>query len=232
VQPLIAKNAYGDGPHGALEAATDWRSGNTDLFLLSGNVLASYRRDRHLLFLFGRGEYGSKGSERFASSDLEHLRYRVVVHPPFELEAFAQHDRDEFRRMALRALAGAGPRLHVVESKPMDLAFGVAYLFEYEKLASGHEADSGEVQHNHRLSSYGSLILRVTETLALAYTLYVQPRLDDFADVRVLSDTELAVTVVPHVALKIALTLTYDSEPPISVKQTDGIRKAMIQLSF
>ena len=96
VQPLLAGDA-GEGPSGAVEASGDWRGGNTDLLLVAGSVIGQYKGERHVVFLLARGEYGENAGERFVGKHLEHLRYRFSLIGPLQLEAFAQHDADEFR---------------------------------------------------------------------------------------------------------------------------------------
>ena len=231
IQPLVAKDDR-VGLSGAMEASADWRSGNTDLLLLSGSLVGRYRQSRHLVFLLARGEYGVEKGDRFVSTDLEHLRYRVGITPPLELEVFAQHDRDEFRRLALRTLGGAGPRLHFLNWAAMDAALGAAYLVEYEELRAGDESDAGETQLNHRISSYLTLAIRLNDWLRLGHTFYVQPRVDGFEDVRVLSETEFLITVTKHFSFKLALSTALDSQPPVGVQAVDAKRKGSIQLTF
>ncbi len=64
-----------------------------------------------------------------------------------------QHDRDEFRRLSWRVVSGMGFRFFVVATEPFDLALGVAYMQELERLDNGPYHDSGEQQLAHRLSS-------------------------------------------------------------------------------
>src|SRR5207302_7329690 len=87
VQPLLDKQAR-PGFSGTVEAAADWRSGNTNLTLLGGDAVGQWRRDRHLVFLTLHGELGTKSGVEFVSKDLEHLRYRVRLHRALAAEAF------------------------------------------------------------------------------------------------------------------------------------------------
>ena len=232
VQPLVAK-VDREGVSGEVDASADWRSGNTDLLLLSGSATGRYRSGPHLIFALARGEYGRADGDRFASSHLEHLRYRAEVVEPLELEAFAQHDRDEFRRLSLRVVGGAGPRLHFVRWAPMDAAFGAAYLLEYEELdLDGEEADAGQTQLNHRLSLYLRVAIRFNDWLGLGYTLYAQPRFDEFEDVRVLSETELLISAKKYLSFKLSISGAADTDPPEGVEAVDVRRKASIQVSF
>jgi len=231
VQPLVAAEDR-DGPSGAIEGSLDWRSGNTELAQGTASLLLRYRSGRHLAFVLGKVEYAENADDVFIDKDLEHIRYRVTVLPPLEAEVFAQHDRDEFRRLSLRMITGAGPRFHFLRWEPLDAAVGVAYMLEHERLAESDTADSGQSITDHRLSTYGTLALDLTDRVTLSHTLYFQPRIDDWTDVRVLSETELMLGVVKHLAVKVSLTLTVDSAPPELVKEADAVRKLSLQLSY
>lgn len=231
VQPLVAAEDR-DGPSGAIEGSLDWRSGNTELAQGTASLIVRYRAGRHLAFVMGRVEYAEDADDVFLNKDLEHLRYRVTIAPPFEAEVFAQHDRDEFRRLSLRMVTGAGPRLHLLRWEPLDVAVGVAYMLEHEVLGQGPTADSGESIVDHRLSTYATLALDLTDRVTLSHTLYAQPRFDAWSDVRVLSETQLMLGVVRHLAVKVSLSLAVDSQPPELVKEADAVRKVSLQLSY
>ncbi len=231
VQPLLAKEPH-PGFAAAVEAAVDWRTGNTDLLLVSGSALGRYHLGRHLVFAYVRGELGKKSGANFIDRDLEHLRYRLRVLRFVDGEAFVQHDRDAFRRLALRAIGGAGPRLQIARSRLVEAAVAVAYMLEYERLREGKEPDAGRATLAHRLSGYVTLFVRVGERLKIGHTVFVQPRLDARRDVRLLSETELLVAATQHVALKNSLTLTFDSQPPVGVSALDTTLKSSIQISF
>ena len=230
VQPLLAREAE-EGLSGAVDGSADWRGGNVDLLLLSGSVVGRLLHGPHLVFLMTRAEIGRQGDARFVNRDIEHLRYRYAAGGPWFGEVFVQHDRDEFRRLALRALWGAGPR---VESSvgAMRVAAGMAYMMELEELQGDEAADAGLSMLNHRVSSYAMVTIRVAERIRLGHTFYVQPRIDRPADVRLLADTELVLSASAALSMKIALSLAFDSEPPAGVQAVDGIRKASLQLNF
>jgi hypothetical protein len=231
VQPLVAAEDR-EGPSGALEGSLDWRSGNTELALGTASLVARYRAGRHLAFVLGRVEYGENANDVFLDKDLEHLRYRVVVAGPLEGEVFGQHDRDEFRRLSLRMVTGAGPRLHFLRWEPLDAAVGVAYMLEHEVLGDASTTDSGEATTVHRLSTYATLALDLADRVALSHTFYVQPRFDAWSDVRVLSETELLLGVVKHVSVKVSLSMAIDAQPPQRVEEVDAVRKVSLQLSY
>jgi hypothetical protein len=231
VQPLLMHDAH-PGASMAFEAAADYRTGNVDLLLVSSSLIARYLRGRHLVFLLGREEFGMKTGQRFIDKDLEHLRYRLHAAGLLDVETFAQHDRDEFRRLALRVLWGAGPRLRVPSPRNVEAAVAAAYMIEYEELRAGTEPDAGQTTLSHRLSTYATVWVQAGAHLKLGHTVYVQPRWDRFSDVRVLSETESLIAVGGHVALKVSLMLTFDSQPPVGVKPLDVGTRTSLQVSF
>ena len=153
VQPLIAaQQSAVDGLRFVAEGSADVRSGNTRLVSLSANGHVEARRGRHLFFLLARGDFGERSGDPFVSKDLEHLRYRITLTGPVEAEAFVQHDRDAFRRLALRVLGGAGPRLRLRPFGGFEAAVGAAVMVEHERLGDGDQADAGAESDDFRLS--------------------------------------------------------------------------------
>lgn len=231
VQPLLGAGGR-PGFSGALEASADWRRGNTSLLQVAGTGVARLEHGRNIWFLMARGEYGENSGGAFVNKDMEHLRYRRAVVGPLTVESFAQHERDAFRRLSLRALWGAGPRVHLVRGPVVTLVAGVAYMLEHERLAAGPEPDSGERRLNHRLSSYVVLRVRAAARLFLSQTVYAQPRFDRFADTRVLSDTDLLAVATRFVGVKLTFSLFYDTEPPVNVDALDTALKASLVFTF
>ncbi|MEY4546139.1 MAG: hypothetical protein RL685_2334 [Pseudomonadota bacterium] len=231
VQPLLTRTQQG-GFSGAALASLDVRSGNTQLLLASGSLLASYQRGPRILFFHTLQEYGVQGGERFSSRDFEHLRYRHQLREALALEAFVQHDRDEFRRLALRMVAGTGPRISWASGEALDVAAGLAYLLEHERLSEGPQLDSGEARLNHRLSSYVTMRIRLADRLRIGQTTYVQPRMDEPNDLRVLNETELLASIDGTIATKVTFSMGFDSQPPASRRALDLATKTSLQFSF
>ncbi|WP_437935376.1 DUF481 domain-containing protein [Sorangium sp. So ce341] len=232
VQPVIAANGDKDGLAVAVEGSADVRTGNTRLVALAGSVVAGYRAGRHQVFAMARAEFSEEAGDPIVNKDLEHLRYRFTIARPLEAEAFVQHDRDDFRRLALRALLGAGPRLRVAPFEGFEAAVGAALMLEHEQLAAGPEPDAGEQVTDARLSTYLLLATSVTPHLKLGNTFYLQPRLDRPGDVRVLSETSLLATATKHLSIKMALSSAYDAAPPEGVVPLDATLKSTLQVTF
>jgi hypothetical protein len=231
VQPLLAKEAE-SGLSSALEGSLDWRTGNLSLVIFSGSLITRYRRGRHLLFFLARADETLSAGNRILFKHLEHLRYRVDLVGPLQVEAFGQAEQDQARRVWPRALVGGGPRLAIIGSDNLDLAVAAAYMLEYQNVRATGEADDGLDELAHRLSSYVVLTVRATNILKFGETFYVQPRFDDARDIRLLSETELLVSITDHLAIKSALFVAYDSRPPLGIRTLDTGLKTTVQASF
>ena len=100
------------------------------------------------------------------------------------------------------------------------------------ELRDGDEEDAVEVDALHRWSNYLSLEWRASDIATVSHTTFAQPRLDDFADLRVLSELELALAVTERVRVRLNFTLTHDSRPPTDVNTTDTRTKTALTVKF
>ena len=103
VQPLLGKDLR-DGWTVYGEGALDYRTGNVSLLQTTGSAVVRFVRDRHTVFLLTRGEYGVRNlgatNDKFLARHFEHVRYRLRVWRPYDVELFAQNDSDQFRPVA------------------------------------------------------------------------------------------------------------------------------------
>ena len=225
VQNALAKPPEHDGVIGQLEAKLDWREGNNQLLDVGATASVIAKRGRMLGLAIARAEYGRGRDDTFKRRTFEHLRMRVTLDCRWKWEAFGQHELDRFRRLTVRALAGTGPALQVLETKPVSVLAGAAYMFEYEQLdeRSG-TTDSGDRTVYHRASVYLTGTEHIGETAAVTQTFYIQPRLAEPSDLRVFGELSITTKISKHFALTDAFIVTYDSRPP------DGIRRYDTQL--
>lgn len=225
-----------EGFSGAVDAVGDWRTGNSKKLNLAGVSTLRFRHADHRVALLLRGAYervGVTDSTVVVFNSFEHLRYRYEVNEWLTGEAFGQHEYDRFRRLSLRALVGVGPRFTLLSRPEAGLVVGVAYMFERVELSERDMlADSGEVENNHRLSSYLIFTTALNDTVTFAETVYAQPLIVDPGDVRVLNESQLQVKLSEHVLFKVSFVLAYDSDPPETVEGLDTMLQTGISLRF
>jgi len=219
-----------EGFSGSLSTSLQWRTGNPDLlqFGMGGDI--GYQRGTSLLMLMAKGDQGEKEGERYLAKYFGHIRYRHTLSDLLATEVFVQAAHDEFRRMSIRALVGAGLRFSLVQWETGTVVYGTAYMPEYEKIKDAAE-DEDEETTSHRWSNYLQLNLNPTSNLSFGGTVFAQPVIDDFDDARVSGDLYLKISAG---ALFLANTfhLEYNTRVPQDVEKTQTVLKSSIGISF
>ena len=222
VQGQLAKAPEKDGVVGQAEAKLDWRTGNNSLFQIGGTGALIWHRGKFLGLLVARGEYGESRNITISRKAFEHARARYTIDCRWKWEAFVQHEFDQFRRLSVRAIAGTGPALQIVQEKTVGVLAGAAYLFEYEQLDERMGTiDAGDRTVFHRASFYVTGVEKIGTHLAIVQTFYVQPRLGEPSDFRMLGEISLAIKLSKHLALTDGFTVAYDRTPPDGVQRVD-----------
>jgi hypothetical protein len=234
VQGLLAKPPAQDGITGQAELKLDWRTGNNPFFDIGGSASVLLRRGRLLALALARGEYGNAGEGvAIARKSFEHLRARYTIDCRWRWEAFLQHEYDQFRRLSVRAIAGTGPALQLINEDRVALLAGVAYMFEAEQLDERPDTtDAGERTLAHRASVYVTGTEKLGAGVSIAQTVYVQPRLDDPGDVRVLGELSLTTQLSKRIALTDGFVVAYDRTPPEGIRRYDTQLKLGLLVTF
>lgn len=232
VQALFDEATSPLGGSGGAELSLDWRTGSTNLLVVRGLMLGQWRTEKHTVLGVTRGEYGYAQDTLIVSKVLEHVRYRYRFTDWLQGETFVQHELDAFRRLRLRALVGAGPRFTLWSEQEGSLVLGVTAMLEYEQLRHDELPDAGAKTVDPRLSSYALGRVRLLENMSLVETLYVQPRLTRFSDVRVLNDTSLVIDVNKRLTFGTGFILTYDAAPPATVSRFDTQLRSTLGVKF
>lgn len=233
VQGALAKVPEGDGVIGTAEAKLDWRAGNNPVFDTSGTASLVVKQGRFISLALVRGGYAESRDLVITKKTFEHLRERIVLDCRWRWEVFGQHEFDQFRRLTVRALAGTGPALAIVQSDPFGLLAGLTYMFDYEQLDTrAGTIDAGKRSIQHRASLYLTGSEKFSETLSLVETVYAQPELADLRALRILGELTLINKLTPRIALTNGFTIAYDARPPDGVGRTDSELKVGALVTF
>ena len=147
-------------------------------------------------------------------------------------EVFVQHEYDEFRRLQLRALVGAGPVLDIYDHDDLRLQLGTAYMLEYERLNDDGQPDDGATDLQHRVSGFLTGNYALDDRVEVTETFYAQPRLTDAADIRLLNDLAITVKLTDAVSMTTALNIAWDNAPPAGVEELDTALKSSLTVGF
>ncbi len=210
VQSVLSTEAK-EGLSGSASATADWRTGNTRLLLLGLSPVARFRAGDNLVIAILRGDYGKSKDTTIAKKAFAHLRYRRTLHERVLAEVFVQGMYDEVRLLKLRALVGVGPKFDLVKQKGLLISLGIAYMLEHER--PNDNALETENTTLHRASSYLTGSFELDDRVQVVETVYVQPRIDDPGDIRVLDESQLVTKLTKRIALTTSLVVGYDSSP-------------------
>lgn len=220
------------GLHGAASVAVSIRTGNSDTRRGDVDGRVDYVWPDHQLFAVGRGTFDWTEDVRISNEGLLHLRLTTQRRDRVSPEAFTQINYDKSRLLDWRGLVGGGVRVRLLDREAGRAALGVGYMFEREELDLEPAAEHPTETSHHRLTSYLTASIEPREGLAIASTAYVQPRMDAWDDVRVLSQNRLAVSILGPVTLDVTFDLGYDARPPDDTESLDTSLRTGIGVTF
>jgi putative salt-induced outer membrane protein YdiY len=219
---------------GSLTADT----GNTEGIAAGAGLGGGWAGGPHLLFAYGRFDYTKYADVESVNKSFAHARYDYEFLPWLWGEVFAQAQSDAFQRLDLRNLWGTGPRfrvLHVPAPSSLDVYLGTAYMLERDAITAvvgATGAQNQSIQVWHRWSSYASTTWEIDPRAVVSSTMYVQPAITDFGDVRLLNETLLTFKITKVFSAGLSASVRYDSEPPTGVLPTDTEVKNSLLLTY
>ena len=221
-----------DGLMGNISFYISSKTGNTDIqeFEIDGRV--NYKGENFYSFLIAQGEYGWNKGNEYSNNALLHIRHLQDIDGIFDPELFAQINYDKSNLLLFRSLFGAGVRLSLITDTLVSLDFGTSYMYEIENIDLPNIAKHPSKTNHSRWSNYLSYSSNVSNNSRISVVIYAQPRLDDFSDVRLLSENHLKVGLTDKLSLSLSFHLRFDSEPPDGVKDTDTNTKVGFTFRF
>lgn len=213
-------------------ASFTFRTGNRDALDLGLGGRLDYRTDGFASFLTGNILFSEVEGRTFLNQGFAHLR---AIFRPYEArlrpEVFLQTERNESQLLTRRYLAGGGLRLTLFRDSTFAAFLGSTPMVEYELLKRSRVEVEPETTVG-RWSNYLVLKVELTDIITFVNTIYVQPRIDGFDDYRILDEGGLDVQITKSLALRVALNLRYDSEPPADLDRFDVLVRNGLALTF
>jgi len=231
IEKLMSKKKQ-DGFSGSVRFDLEIRSGNVDIQEVGfANRIDHSGKAWDALFLL-EGGIGWEGGDRFSNEGLVHLRQIYKANERLWPELFVQADYNKKRRLDFRGLVGGGLRLQLVQRDRMLLWWGSSYMLEHEEVdvqAGDPHPDKVTV---HRWSNYISAKSQFNERVQGTWTGYLQPRLNRFEDIRILTEARLGVELSRDLTLETSFRLRYDNEPPQGIESVDYLLKNGLAFRF
>jgi len=215
------------GWSGTLQTLFTISRGNSDYLDWSAGATAQVQGPRQRVrFLAGWDRRSAEGTT-LADNELLHLRHNYRFADRWRTIVFAQYQRDPFRRIARRNLAGGGLRYDLRRryetgddgTKDMVgmVALGATLMHEGEEWT---DDDQGS-RNGERLSFFVSAFGKLSRGVSLDASAFYQPRPGDFGNSRALGALSLNAELVGSLRLIVRYDLVHDSMPPEGVAPTD-----------
>ncbi|WP_455210503.1 DUF481 domain-containing protein [Kaarinaea lacus] len=222
-----------EGYSGAFDINAIGEYGNTEKSSVSTGLKLVRARDAVTNFVMMNYQYGQSGGVRDKNKAFIHGRHIQQLTPKYAWEGFAQLSSDEFTRLKLRLLLGAGARISLWQNSTSTKGFlGLGGFYEREKLDVEADSDEDENTDAWRGNAYFVIKAEINEHVSLVSTTYYQPNLGRLGDFRAIEDASLVSKLTDTLAAKISLDVSHDSEPPAGVKHTDTTLSVGLDVSF
>jgi putative salt-induced outer membrane protein YdiY len=215
------RGEIGEGFSGRFHFALGGASGNTDKVNLQTGTRLEWKHDATTYLSILEYNYGETNDVRDTNRAFAHLRRTVQHRERRAVEGFGQVERNEFTRLSFRGLAGGGLRLTLSRSEDFRAYLGLGAFVVREVLDDREDVTDAGARSFVRGNFYLSLNSNLNDYTTLYNTLYYQPALDDFPDVRVLNEAGLLIQLSRQIDLRSSVQVIHQSRPPQTVDKTD-----------
>ena len=187
-------------------------SGTVDRTNYSVETRLDYNSDKWQRF--GVFSYKREEKDDSITSDntFFHLRGVRKVNNLVSWEIFSQLSEKPLQKIKRRELFGAGVRLSPYKS----LRIGLGLFDENE------ERILSETRKTTRLNTYITNDFKISDTATFESTLYIQPDIDDFSEIRSFFVAGLRLRITEKFSSIISYENTYDSSPPPNTDESNS----------
>jgi hypothetical protein len=224
-----------EGVFGDIRGSTSIEYGNGNLATLGLGGIVGYRHKNHAFISVGQLNIATDFEDTITNNQMGHFRYAARMKERVWFETFQQIEANEFRRINVRYVSGAGFRLELANLPKFKTIFGTSYMPEYERLNKNvimpfpSEA-VGRMTWQHRWNNY--FTMRFGEGIILQTTTYIQPRFDRWRDIHVLHEDSLIFPIREKIKFTVNFSFALDTEPPETVSAFDISTKMGLLAKF
>lgn len=185
--------------------------------------------DTSTQFVVLKYDYETASDVKNTDKTFLHYRYIHLAKADLSWELFAQIEKDEFKLLKLRSLAGGGLRILLHKNDDRSLARLGVGLFnsreEYEDLAA-------TVEELIRANFYFTYHYRVNKGVSFVSTTYFQPDLENTEDYRALEQLSVEFEISDRFTYFIKLDVSYDNKPVQNLEKDDTSYSSGIKYIF
>ncbi len=209
------------------------KNGNSQKSNLETGLLFRWNHEASRQLLVMTYEYGETSDIKDTQNSFAHARHIQDINKLLAWEVFLQMESDEFKRLSLRALVGAGIRINLaVAADSYQSWLGLGVFRSKEELDEQVGVVDDLTEYATRANIYHGFKFPINDRSRIFNTLYYQPQIGDAQDYRLLEQLGLLFDITDTLSFKVSLDIKRDNEPPISVKKTDTSYNTGIEYRF
>jgi len=228
----LRQNQQQEGLSGSVSLTFSGASGNTDKSAANSSARLHWQQQQSATLLIGSYYYGESSQTRDTNKAFAHLRHIIEITQQRAMEGFIQAEHNEFTRMSLRTLAGAGLRQTLHNNEAGQTHLGIGAFYSTETLEERDGLSDGGTEQLWRANIYLAVDYNITGQLKLESTSYFQPATSNRHDYRLLEQAGLKLGINDRLALKLSLDIAHDSQPPQTIDTTDVSYHSGIEYTF
>ncbi len=217
------KDSIGWSGHASLEFSVE--KNRNRILAFSNQLKLQYEAKKSTFFLIHDMDFKEINSVSIINNSTQHLRFSHPLSQKISYEAFLQSQSDRISEIKLRILVGTGLRYNVYKSEKSEFFLGTTIMFEYE---DSNEELLDDIHRDIRSSNYFSFKINPNKNISIVSANYFQPRMDQFSDYRILSETSLLFTIIKNLKFTTSFTYLFDRFPATNAvkeqfKLTNGL---------
>lgn len=214
---------------GSVKFDVDLTKNVNTFFSLRNEITLQYTSGKNLFLFLNNIVFTEINTNKFTDKSIQHLRYNYQFNTRTTFEIFTQFQRDKVSFINLRALFGLGTRFQLFLSKKNNAFLGTLIMYEHEN-SVGNINDV--IDKATRGNIYFSFRLNLKNNLFLSSVTYYQPKLNNFSDFRVSSETSFSFELIKNLALVTSFSYQLDKFPVLGIPNSQYSLLNGIQYTF
>lgn len=200
---------------GKIDASFDVNKSISTIYTARTAVLLQYFHLQNTYLFLNDLQFMQVDTVKLLNNGFFHFRYNYNFKKNKWLvaEGFTQIQFNRLQNIQRRFLWGGGFRFNILEKKKYEIYSGLASMYEFELYLDSTYNDK------IRLSSYLTLAINPFESLTFKHTTYFQPKVNEFSDFRISSESTLETLIYKNLRLKIQFNYFYDNKPAPMVQK-------------
>ena len=164
-----------------------------------------------------------QGVNKILNNGFLHARHNYKFSNSLNSFVFGQAQFNDVLLLKKRLATGGGIRINAIKKDSLKLAFSLGLMYEDELIGSSNLPITEVLSTQFiRLTSMMSFKWILNKVVQIDNVVYVQPRITDLPDFRILNDISISFLLSKHLEFTVVSSYRFDSKPPSILKKYDA----------